>query len=225
MIKKYLIIAIAFVIFSGFVGAIQLGINPGKIDYEIDAGKTLCKNVTITTSSSNLVLTGEDMWSDNKKSRNLDEYNKKAGDFNLKISYEKNIIVNTKKNVNICVVGSKSGTYSGAISYKSNDVGVVSWISVEIRGNSKDINSPITGNIINNSFINSPLFPLSLSAVVSLFALLYLLALTKRKKREENEGDDKEKSEEVENSENKNQEQETKEVEEADKKKSKRVKK
>ncbi|HRZ85575.1 MAG TPA: hypothetical protein P5277_02235 [Candidatus Paceibacterota bacterium] len=176
------------------VYAIRLGLSPGTIELNGKSGEKICKELMVTTDQNNLILYGEDNWTESKNSKDLKDYTKNSGNLKIKIEYPKTVVINSSgKNISLCITGEKSGKYKGIILYKAvTGVGVATWINLNLDNDGDGGILSVTGNAIKDNFLENALWPLLLSSFVSIIALVYLLRLNKRKSQKVSEEENQE---------------------------------
>ena len=172
---KLFIFVILLIFLISIVSANEVGISPGKIDFNGKAGDALCKEITLFTKDKE-TLSGGDRWSA-KDSRELGDYNMRADDFGIEIDYIKSIEFKGSQNIEVCIRALESGVYYGALIYQVDSAGVGTWIKVNISGDeNKKINpgiARITGNAINEN--NSGMFIFAIGEVLFLVVIFLVL--------------------------------------------------
>jgi len=127
---RFSIFFILALFFINLISAGTLQISPKEFSFNLTKGETSCQTIKIV--SDNMIETIEDRWS-LIESKELKDYTKKAKNLGLEIFYNYNI-VNDKHE--FCVSSNKVGEYYGAILYSSGNLGIGSWIKLEVHGES-----------------------------------------------------------------------------------------
>lgn len=175
------------------ISALEIGISPASLNFDVNPGETVCKDI-ILYSSQNVILIGEDRWS-RTNSKNLRDYSISFKSSEVILDYPKEISVNQKKQISLCISGNKPGNYYGSLIYNTEKLASVGiWINLKISGevdetqkNNYSENNfiQITGKVVNNLNNSSSriwLFLPTLFLIIILICLIYFL----RKKQMKN---------------------------------------
>jgi len=178
---KLFILLVIFIFLISIVSANEIGISPGKIDFNGKAGEVICNNIELTTKDKE-TLTGRDRWSA-RDSRELGDYNSRADELGIEIDYIKTIEFKGSQNLEVCIRVLDSGVYYGALIYQVDSAGVGMWIKVNISGDENKKDNPgivrITGNVINEN--NSGMFVFAFGEVLFLVIIFAVLIYVIRK--------------------------------------------
>jgi hypothetical protein len=184
-----------FLPFMSHVLALEIGISPPELHFNLSAGERICKNIVLNTDRESVVLSGESYWSENR-SKNLNFYKLKAEEFGILFSYPQSIELNKREKIPVCIEALYGGEYYGVLIYKNEEghTGVGVWIIANSNGNPRPTSIKernkngiirITGFASNENGIritSSLLF----SAALFLFLIIisiFLFAYNKKRKR------------------------------------------
>ena len=166
--------------FINSIHAINLGINPSKIDFNGEVNHLICKNFSLLSSQPNLYVFGEDKWSSNKNSRNIRDYTRNSSNFGIEIKYPKQVQINDRKIMDLCLKTDKSGEYSGVLIYITNStIAIGMWIKVE---STQDKNTNPTNQLASitgkaTSFAKENQVPLKYASPLIASTLICLITL------------------------------------------------
>lgn len=135
-----------FVFLIGFSSAASLSMSPPQLDFVGDGKKVVCGNVLLKVNDSEELI-GEIRWArDGYFDRKLLAHNLSSEERGIEFSFPKEVFVEGKRNVNVCVEG-KDGDYHGVLLYRVKDkpVQVGIWINASLNGGGIGL----TGNFIN----------------------------------------------------------------------------
>jgi len=211
---KKLIVFIFVLLFIGSTSATLLLLHPPKIEFNGNTNEKICQNISVFSDYKGN-LTAKIRWTDKNGSKNLNDYELNSSNLRITNDFSEKVVSNNKmKEVDICLTFEKSGEYSGALLYNTENspAGVGIWVYANIKGNNYNINiSKVTGNLIislknvmNNSKNQKGL--LVSSTTFLLFILFMLLLFVEKRMEKEEIKEDKVESENEIKSKNKNDE-------------------
>lgn len=177
-----------------FVSSVKLGISPAQVDFEGYAGESLCKKINLISETNELVA-GIDRWSNEKTFiKEINRYTLNSSNLDIEFNYPKEILIENKSEINLCVKGKEAGTFYGAIIYKTNkSVAVGSWIVLNLTKNENYSEDKLAANdkkapsqkpaeskknIILFSFLSSN----SILMLILLYLLIKLWTILKKKR-------------------------------------------
>ena len=173
------------------ISSLEVGISPVNIDFYISQNEVLCKKI-ILFSDEKISFYGEDRWSNSINSKDLSKYIKNSTDFNITLTYTKELKVDGNEEIRVCIKASDPGYYSGVLIYNTNEkasVGV--WVSARVKGERKNVNLnstqplfSLTGLSIEKNSFNLALTFFSFISSLLLFILLILLIVYSRNRTE-----------------------------------------
>ena len=164
-------IFLIFLIFSiGFVSSATLSISPPQIDFIGNTNQQICRNISIKTNGTNKLL-GETRWAkEDYFERKLSKHNLSSEDLNLEVYFEKKLMVENKKETEICLKAKKEGNFHGLLLYRieGKPVQIGIWINSSFEGNSL---MKITGNFVkteekSNFFLTLPVILLAVFLIL-----------------------------------------------------------
>lgn len=159
------------------VYALNMEISPANLDFDLDLGELVCKNVSVKSDYFGFII-GEDYWS-NTASKDIGDYVFESPD-GLEIDYSKELQGLGESKV--CIYSENPGKYDGVLVYSLEDsrLGVGTWLNVSVSGNEKlEIFEKISGE--NREFVSIVFF-----GFISLFlegTLVFLLSILYYQKR------------------------------------------
>jgi hypothetical protein len=178
---------ILILILIGFVSAVQLRINPTKLDFNSNIGEKICNNLSIFSDYKG-DITGSTKWS-MFYSKDIKDYSLDAGDLGLKLEFSERIKVNNSGKSQVCIISKKSGEYYGALLYNTENspAGVGIWLNVKINASDYGSSSKITGSVVDGSSSNISqkdrvLILCFIPTMLLSFMLVFLLGYYKKRK-------------------------------------------
>lgn len=143
--KKSFITLFVLLIFVNFSYAIELGISPPKIEFRGETNEKICNSVTLYVKDFKGYLVGEDRWKEGENSRDVNQYNLKSDDMNIKMDYNDKIEIkktDTKKKINICITAEDEGVYYGVLLFNAENsfAGVGGWVVLNIKEGKEIVN-------------------------------------------------------------------------------------
>ncbi|MEK6915803.1 MAG: hypothetical protein AABW89_04660 [Nanoarchaeota archaeon] len=177
LLDKYRIILLCLIIIllNPYVSAFEFGIYPSELNFNGKQGEEICNNVKIFSSLNKINIALEDKWAINvNASKNLNEYLVGSDSLKIVMGYERNFILDNKKEISICLKSKNYGKFKGVLFFQALDssLNIGIWLNANISKNS--LASRITGYSIKDSenYDSMKLFlPLT---VFNLFLLLML---------------------------------------------------
>jgi len=161
------------------VYAASLGISPSSIEFKSKANEKACSKVVLF-SSSNSTLFGESKWkSGSQPEKDIRYYSLNPESLGIALEYPEDVKVESKKEIEVCLISKKEGDYHGALIYsiENKPAAVGTWIHASIQG--KAPSNKITGAFLNNA--NKPPMVLYLPTILLLFIFIILLMVMKKK--------------------------------------------
>lgn len=184
MIKSIMLFLINTLFLISLVSAAKLGVSPSAIEFNGSINEKICNKIILF--SSNETIIGEDKWSLNKEFvKDINEYNHIAEDLGIKIGYLKEIKVDAKKEIEVCLTAKNIGKYYGLLSLrtKNKPAGIGIWMSVLIDNNPNINSNKLTGSVIDDKTINQDKIKmaLSISSMTWMIILIFLMIVKKRR--------------------------------------------
>lgn len=178
MTKQFIFFFI-FLFFLANVSPASLSIAPPKIIVNSTVGETICENITIV-SDREITALGSDKWNKNGKSSAISEYKSDSESLGIQIEYPKNIQIENKRKIKVCITPTQKGVHNGAILYKIKDLPLEAgtWIEVNAKGN--DL-IKITGNAISSKLNFNLAFVVPIILAIILIALYVKLHMKNHK--------------------------------------------
>lgn len=171
-----------FIILSN-TSAFEFGVSPSELNFDGKENQKICKSVSVFSSLNKINISLEDKWAENENAnKNINLYSISNEELNLELEYEKNFILNRKKEIDVCLTSKNAGNLKGILIFealnKSLSIGI--WINVNVSKNNKA--SKITGfSVLNSDNFNVIKIPLVITTF-NLFLLLSLIFFYSRRK-------------------------------------------
>lgn len=184
---KFLLSFITIILLINLISAAKLGASPASVEFNGSINEKICQRIILF--SSNETIIGDDKWSFNKEFvKDIKEYNTNAEDLDIKIDYSKEMFVENRKEIEVCLTAKKSGNYYGILSFRTENkpAGVGIWVIVDIdnNGSIKLGSFKITGSAIDDKIINQDMVKMALGFnTFFLFIDFLVLIIMKRKMR------------------------------------------
>lgn len=183
---KKIIFLFLLVLLTNFCSALEIGITPAEINIDIYEGETICKNITLF-SSTPLMFSGQDFWN-KENTRNLADYaSTKPAEITL--NYTKRVLVDKNKTTTICISAKEQGKYSSALVYttEQGSAAVGTWLNITANSktNKTTFNNILTGSAIkeSSSYLNPSSYLFVLLLLVLFFLLVILLVILYKKEK------------------------------------------
>lgn len=189
--KKIFLFFVLIIVLTELISSVQLGISPSEIEFKGEVNEKICRDATIYSDYSGS-LNGEIRWmKEGQTGRDLKEYNFGEKALGIESEYPTSIFVDSEKKIKVCLMFQEPGQYSGALIYstENSNVGVGSWIRVNINGNRIEPRvEEITGEsiaLVQKKVENKTSFNLIFFVIFVMLALMFtlLLFINKRVKK------------------------------------------
>ena len=163
-----------------FVSASDLGVYPDEMKFDVDIGEKACSQV-IVFSSENISVELEDSWAEQGYfGRESERHTLKSELKGIEISYSDKFSFRGQKEIKVCITGNIAGRFHGLLMIRGENVGIGSWMSVNVHGN---VLSGITGEVIYDIGNGSVVGMMLLFNIALLLVLAYLLIRMKKNKK------------------------------------------
>lgn len=153
-------------------GVFCLEVSPTQLDFSGVTGEVICKDVFV--SDFGVEVIGEDRWAvRDYDGRDFLAHKLDAFDLGLSVDYDENFFVEGESVKEVCLSGSRSGSYHGLLLYRGEgeNAGVGIWIVVDLVGDDLIV---LKGEVVEESGGN---FVLALLIVLGIFLFIFLALL------------------------------------------------
>jgi len=192
--RAFLILfGIAFLFFClNFGLAMEFGVSPPSLDFEMLKGDMSCKEARVVSSLNNLPIRVDDKWIKDAESSEIGDFVYNAKELNIEIRYEKSFLVESEKVIEICLIGNEAGKYKGVLLFEAlnGSLSIGSWLNVNINGENDNLAGKGITGLFAKDFENISSEIKGLIPVISfnifLFVVLIVLLVELGKKRKRN---------------------------------------
>jgi hypothetical protein len=183
---------IIVLLFENFSSALEIGISPSEIEFDVKEGEILCKGINLF-SDKEVSVSSIDYWTNGGKSRSLGDYFIKPEDFDISLDYPSRFSFNESDKINVCLTGIRGGIFYGALIFdiEGTNKGIGAWIRAVVRSEKE------SGPIISSNVIRDFDFPagdnknilvfLCFEVCFLIILLGFLILIVKRRKNLSNE--------------------------------------
>ena len=167
--KKILFIFL-FIFLTTKIYAASLTVSPEQVNFELNQGETICKKINL---DGNGIILIKDKWAEkweDQKELNLHKLN--SNELNININYPKNISINGREKIEICINSEEFGKYHGILLFREENSksGIGIWLNVTVKKD--EFFSKITGALINSE--KEKLDKVNLMVIFTFILLLFL---------------------------------------------------
>lgn len=173
----------AILLCTPYVSSFEFGVSPSELNFQGKTDEKICQKASVFSSIDKINISLEDRWTnDEKANKIIDKYilNKEA--LYIKMTYERNFILNKEKEIDICLISKYSGNFRGILFFEAinGSLSIGIWLNADISSNIKT--NKITGfSVLNSEDYNLIKIPLIVTAF-NLFLLLGLMFIYLKRK-------------------------------------------
>lgn len=172
--SRFLLFSFSFLLLINFVYALDIGVSPPEIIFS-DSEEQKCQEIKII-SEEKMLFSLEDKWNTISNSRNPLFYTSVREKAGVVLDYEKQVIVNGKEYIRICLKSLKSGKKQGLVILESNSASLGVRIEVRSELEREELSlEVITGNAIRGEEVKENNFDFSSVVLFLIFSDFFLL--------------------------------------------------
>jgi hypothetical protein len=176
---KFSFLFLFFILSISVCSCATLSMSPPQVDFQGNTGEKICSEFNIDVDGNYLLL-GEDRWAiEGYAERKLSKHNLDSAELGLTLFYPREITLENKTYLEVCIEGKKPGNFHGILLYgiKDKPIKVGIWMEVQLEGFTLE-----SVNIFQEGFSEEKKLGLMFVPGLLIVILLVLL-LVKRKGR------------------------------------------
>ncbi|MEK6855669.1 MAG: hypothetical protein AABX66_00765 [Nanoarchaeota archaeon] len=127
--KQMFVLLLLLFSFISFSNAIELGVSPPEVNISVFQGVKTCFNISVF---GNGILKVKDVWSENESNLIVD-YNSSSSDMRIDVYHDKEIKINDKGVLDICLKPNNNGNYYGLLVISTGNAAVGVWIKINVK--------------------------------------------------------------------------------------------